>query len=451
MSSGSVSGLRWRDCRGAASDEVGAELAGAGALCATVRVPLDHLRPEGPTVGIAISRIKADPAKRRGILLANPGGPGGPGIGYPLELRSLLGDVASQYDLIGFDPRFMGRSDPVDCGPVVLSEVFRSPPTRAAFGQAARLASRFAASCKARTSGVLRYASIREVARDMDSIRIALGEQRLSYYGVSWGADLGVVYSQLFGVRVDRLVVDSVTDVEGSEYHHLATGLQTEAAFDEWAAWAAWRDSEYHLGRTGMQVRAAVARLRSRTIRLGSYRIDGSALPWVLSSALGDEGDQELMARNVRTLIDAAAGKPVHPSEQLLGFLATYYKPSSLVEHFVAASFAFTCNDRGWPAGPSQYWRDAVRDRATQPLFATTILPCAYWADHTTEPELAIGNNTPMLIVQAARDNIPLRWAEALHRKLPGSVLHVVDRRAHGVYDARVPEVVSLVNNYLAG
>ncbi|MDT7727356.1 MAG: hypothetical protein QOI21_3932, partial [Actinomycetota bacterium] len=350
---GSGSGISWRDCRSGASDGQGAELTAAGALCATVRVPLDHRHPDGRTVGVAISRIKADPAKRRGILLANPGGPGGPGIAYPLELRPLLGDVAAQYDLIGFDPRFMGRSDPVDCGPVVLSEVFRSPANRAAFDQAARLASGFVASCKARNPDVLRYASIREVARDMDSIRVALGEQRLSYYGVSWGADLGVVYSQLFGVRVDRLVIDSVTEVEGSEYHHLATGLQTEAAFDEWAAWVAWRDSEYHLGRTGMQVRAAVTRLRSQTIRLGSYRIDGAALPWVLSSALGDESDRELMARNVRTLVDAVAGKPVHPSEELLGFLTTYYKPSSLVEHFVAASFAFTCNDRGWPAGPS--------------------------------------------------------------------------------------------------
>ncbi|WP_246486553.1 alpha/beta hydrolase [Kribbella qitaiheensis] len=156
------------------------------------------------------------------------------------------------------------------------------------------------------------------------------------------------------------------------------------------------------------------------------------------------------MARNVRTLVDAAAGKAVHPSAELLGFLSLYYVPSPLIEHFAAASFAFTCNDRGWPAGPSQYWRDAVRDRATQPLFAVTILPCAYWTDHTAEPELAIGNNTPMLIVQAARDSIPLRWAEALHRKLPRSTLRVVDRRAHGVYDARVPEIVAEVNTYLA-
>ncbi|WP_246486554.1 alpha/beta fold hydrolase [Kribbella qitaiheensis] len=259
-----VRDLTWRACQAGTDDEQGKALDEAGATCTTVRVPLDHLRPDGRTVEIAISRIKADPAKRRGILLSNPGGPGGPGIAYPLELRPLLGDVASQYDLIGFDPRFMGRSAPVDCGPVRLSDLFRSPVTRVAFGAAARLGARFAADCRTRNPGVLRYASIGQVARDMDAIRVALDEQRLSYYGVSWGADLGVVYSQLFGVRVDRLVIDSVTDVEGSEYHHLATGEGAEAAFDEWAAWAAWRDSQYHLGRTGLQVRAVVTRLRSK-------------------------------------------------------------------------------------------------------------------------------------------------------------------------------------------
>ncbi len=99
----------------------------------------------------------------------------------------------------------------------------------------------------------------------MDASRAALGEQKISYYGVSWGADLGVVYSQLFPQRVDRMVVDSVTDVEGSEYHHLATAERAEAAFDEWAAWVAWRDDEYHLGRTGTQ--AAGRRNYTRSCR----------------------------------------------------------------------------------------------------------------------------------------------------------------------------------------
>lgn len=444
--------LTWTKCRTNANDEQGKALDEAGATCTTVRVPLDHLHPDGRTLDIAISRIKADPAKRRGVLLSNPGGPGGPSLAYPLDLMPLLGEVASQYDLIGFDPRFMGRSNPLDCGPVRLADLYRSSITRRDFAVGSRNAAAFAAACRAKNPGLLDHANIRETARDMDAVRAALGEEKLSYYGVSWGADLGVVYSQLFSSKVDRMVVDSVTDVEGSEYRHLATGLGAEAAFDEWAAWAAWRDDEYHLGRTGMEVRAKVTALvhSRKPVKVGNYRLDSASLPWVLQSALGDESERDLMARNVRTLLDAAAGKPVRPSEELMGFLAQFYETSPLLSHFAAASLSYTCNDNGWPHGPAQYWRDVQRDHTTQPLFAVTILPCAFWTNHTAEPDLVIGNNTPMLIVQADRDSIPVAWARSLHRKLPNSTLKTVDRRAHGVYDERVPEIVAAVNRYLA-
>lgn len=416
-------------------------------------MPLDYTKPRGRQIEVAISRIKADPAKRRGVLLFNPGGPGGSGLAYPLDLQPLLGSVAQQFDLIGFDPRFVGRSGALSCGPVRLAELFRSSLDRADFNESSRASAAYAARCHARHSDVLAHAGIRNVARDLDAIREALGESKLSYYGVSWGADLGVVYSQLFGPHVDRLVVDSVTDVEGSEYHHLRTGERTEAAFDEWAAWAAWRDKQYGLGRTGVQVRATVTKLVAirKPLRVGQFRIEGSAIPFLLQSALGDESDRELMARNVRILVDAAAGRAVQPSDELTGLLAQYYGKDPMIDQFAAASFAFTCNDRGWPRAPERYWRDLRRDRRTQPLFAGNILPCAYWKDRTTEPDLRIGNDVPLLIVQAERDNIPLAWAEKLHGKLTGSTLLTVDRRAHGVYDSRVPCMVTAVNAYLTG
>ncbi|WP_238335238.1 alpha/beta hydrolase [Kribbella amoyensis] len=437
--------VAWHDCRTGPADEEGKQLAESGASCATVKVPLDHTKPRGRTIDVAISRIPADPAKRRGVLLTNPGGPGGPGITYPLALRPLLGEVAAQYDLIGIDQRFMGRSDPLDCGPVRLADVLRTSVTRTNFVTSDRKAKDFATACRERNPGLLEHASIRNAARDLDAVRTALGEQKISYYGVSWGADLGVVYAQLFPDRVDRMVVDSVTDVEGSEYRHLATGERVEAAFDEWAAWVAWRDDKYHLGRTGMEVRRAVTRLLERPITVGEYRVDSAALPWLLQSALGDESDRELMARNVSTLIHGSA-----PTEELQAWLAQYYSSVPMLSRFAAASFAFTCNDRGWPSGPTQYWRDVQRTRRTEPLFATTILQCAYWRDRTTEPELTIGNDVPLLIVQAERDNIPLSWAESLHRKLPKSTLRTVDRRGHGVYDERVPAMVKTVNTFLS-
>ncbi|WP_344179625.1 alpha/beta fold hydrolase [Kribbella lupini] len=403
-------------------------------------MPLDPLHPDGRTIDLAVSRIKADPGKRRGVLVVNPGGPGGSGLDYPLALRPLLGDVAKQYDLIGFDPRFVGRSAPANCGEVRLADVFRSSLDRADFVESAHRARAFVRTCP---EG-LQHASIRNVARDLDVVRKALGEEKLNYYGVSWGADLGVVYSQLFEGNVDRMVVDSVTDVEGSEYHHLATGERAEAAFDEWAAWAAWRDDKYHLGGSGQEIRAAVSRLMKRDLTIAGHKVDSAVLPWVLQSALGDENDRDLMARNVSTLL-----RNTPPTPELTGWLDQYYGRAPVYSQFIAASIAFTCNDTGWPTSPAAYWRDVQRTRSTQPLFATTFLPCAYWTQHTTEPPLAISNNTPLLIVQAERDNIPLHSARTLHTKLPNSTLHTVDRRTHGVYDERIPAMVKTVNDYL--
>ncbi|MPY64943.1 alpha/beta hydrolase, partial [Streptomyces spongiae] len=94
------------------------ELNATGARCADVTVPLDHSAPGGRTIRVKISRIEArDPTHRRGILLSNPGGPGGAGLASTLALRPTLGDVADRYDLIGFDPRFLGESTPLRCDP----------------------------------------------------------------------------------------------------------------------------------------------------------------------------------------------------------------------------------------------------------------------------------------------------------------------------------------------
>lgn len=178
------------------------ELNEAGARCAEVTVPLDYAEPGGRTIRIAVSRIKArSPEGRSGILLSNPGGPGGTGLAYTLALRPALGDAADRYDLIGFDPRFLGGSTPVSCAPA-------GPPTpppevtspRQDYERSVRSARDTARRCQVHgdNAELLPHASTRNVARDMDLIRAVLGERRLSFYGVSYGADLGAVYTQMF-------------------------------------------------------------------------------------------------------------------------------------------------------------------------------------------------------------------------------------------------------------
>ncbi|WP_214322516.1 alpha/beta hydrolase [Nonomuraea sediminis] len=440
------------------------------AECAKVTVPLDYGDPAGRTIQIAISRVRASDAKhRRGVLLANPGGPGGPGLAFAASLSPAMKQVAAQYDLIGFDPRFIGDSTPITCG-TGSGQVWQGSPgfERAGFEQAARQVRDIAKRCGARAD-VLPHATTRNVARDMDSIREALGEPKLSYYGVSYGADLGAVYTQLFPDRVDRFVLDSSTDPDATQYELFQrTGPRSEAGLDEWAAWTAKHG--YGLGGTGAQVRATVTRLLERAarepIRVGDATVDEHRLPLVLSQLIQQQDENDALARTVRDLVDAADGKKVTPDPALARMLQLLSMKGPVADRWMAGQLAVLCDDGGWPAGgwprgQERYWHDIQRSRATQPVFgalANAITPCAYWPLRPRESGTRIGNRVPVLMVQARRDvNTVYDGALALHRKLAGSRLVTADLRAHGVYTRRAegyePSLCAerLVNSYLAG
>ncbi|MEO3755884.1 alpha/beta fold hydrolase [Streptomyces sp. B6B3] len=470
--------IDWRPC----SAERHPELAEAGAECGYLAVPLDHANPQGQTVEIAVSRIRAtaDPDERRGILLANPGGPGGPGLDYPLALRPALGEVADRYDLIGFDPRFVGDSSPISCAP---SDAVAAPPWgyprtesgggshRELFEASVRAARELARRCgePEGNAELLAHASSRNVARDMDAIRAALGEATLSYYGVSYGADLGAVYTQLFPDRVDRIVLDSSTDPALTQYELFQeSGPPAEAGLDEWAAWAADRHDEYRLGRTAARVRAAVERLvavaERRPIAIDGYRVDASQLRLILRQFVQHEENDPTLARVVRDLLDAAAGRDVDPDPALAAMLELLNSPE--LDEFFAVSAFTMCGDAGWPAGgwpadPETYWRATQDSRATQPVFgpfANAISPCPFWPAEPAEPGTTIDNDVPVLMLQALRDNnTPYSGGVALHEALDGSRLLTADIRGHGVYaratdgNQPVPCADQAVNAYLAG
>lgn len=423
----------------------------AGAQCADVTVPLDHADPGGRTIQVAISRIKAaDPSRRRGILLSNPGGPGGAGLDNTLRLRPALGDVADRYDLIGFDPRFLGDSTPVGCAPAAPA-VPPGPVTSARrdFDRSVHAARDTARRCGRHgdNAALLPHASSRNVARDMDAIRAALGERRLSYYGVSYGADLGAVYTQLFPRRADRMVIDSSTDPTATQYELFrSAGKPLEEALDTWAGWTARRHGAYALGRTAAEVRARVQRLldqaERRPVSVAGTRLDAPVLRLVLRQLIQHAEYDAALAGTVRDLVDAAAGKPVEPGPELAAMLEMLASPE-LADSMLGGA-VFMCGDGGWPAGgwpadPETYWKNSQRSRTEQPVFGPFVngmtAPCAFWETGPAEPGTRIGNDVPVLMLQARHDNnVPYEGALALHRRLTGSRLVTADIRAHGVY-----------------
>ncbi|GAB3964617.1 alpha/beta hydrolase [Plantactinospora veratri] len=441
-----------------------AALVAAGAECGVLRVPLRHTRPDGDVVDLVVSRIRAaDPTRRRGILLVNPGGPGGPGLDFAARLRPELGAAADQYDLIGFDPRFVGGSAPITCGPMTLRDVGRSAGTdRSGFLESARLSADFARRCRERNADLLPYAGIRDVARDMDRIRAALGESRMSYYGVSWGADLGAVYSELFPHRVDRMVLDSVSAVESEYALNQAGAGRAEAALAEWARWAAARHDSYRLGSTPAQVQATVRglvdALARRPVEVDGHLVDDNILPFLIRRWLGNEADDPVLARTLGDLVAAVVGRTVSWSAELTEMLTLLDLRDPMIENILASSFGVFCADPRWPDGAAPYWRNVQHSRSSQPIFGplgNNVTPCAFWPTPAEAP-VRVAHDVPVLMVQATRDNSPYHLAVDLHQRLTASRLVTVDIRAHGMYARRVngdeslPCVDQTVNAYLA-
>lgn len=189
--------LTWKNC--ATSDYPTLQ-------CASLKVPLDHRNPHGKQITLALSRVQHTATKSQGPLLVNPGGPGGSGLTLAgFVASSLPKAVAAQYDVIGFDPRGVGKSSPaLDCKPGHFNPVRPdSVPSTPAIEKAnLQRAKSFAAACGQKYASLLPYINTIQAVQDMDSIRAALGAEKTSYFGYSYGTYLGAVYAKLFPQRV---------------------------------------------------------------------------------------------------------------------------------------------------------------------------------------------------------------------------------------------------------
>ncbi|MBJ3805639.1 alpha/beta fold hydrolase [Streptomyces flavofungini] len=433
--------------------------------CATLEVPLDYGDPGGRKVEIAISRLRASSAKeRRGVLLLNPGGPGGPGLNMPVDVGAdLPAKVKRQYDLIGFDPRGVGRSSPVGCGLTADERITDRPYRAGTFAKDVRWARTVAAKCRAKGGDTLRHLTTRNTARDMDVIRAVLGEKKISYLGYSYGTYLGAVYTQLFPRRADRFVLDSAADPARygrGTFQGMAAG--TELAFTRWSRWAARRHTTYALGSTPAEVRRTFWHLVARADRKpidsdeGPLTGDGvraqratffrvrAAASWVAGLKTAAEGREPVPSGTPGQAVPQQTGPqragPRQTGPQQTGSQQAVPQQAVPPDNADASSWAVLCADtsRTWPRDPGQYRRDAIRDKARYPLygdFASTIKPCAFWKPGS-EPPTKVHNKVRSLIVHNEWDpQTPLASGQAMHRALRGSrMITVAGGEGHGVY-----------------
>ncbi|MFL1426841.1 MULTISPECIES: alpha/beta fold hydrolase [unclassified Nocardiopsis] len=265
--------------------------------CAWIEVPLDYDAPAGERASIAISRNRAtDPDRRRGILLTNPGGPGGTGRQMAVGDRpdhdfSSLGAqrVAEVYDVIGMDPRGSGASTPyLDCGTHYPATWSR--PTDDELSGHTRAVIAAQRACESAHGDLIPHMTTANTARDMDVIRAALGEDEISYLGRSYGTYLGAVYGSLFPQRLDRSVLDAAVPPEGmwrDVFTRQSEGYR--ANVERYTAWVAEHDDVYGLGATPEEVLAAFEQTRARLAE-DPRRNEGpdGGEPWFLTADLFD-------------------------------------------------------------------------------------------------------------------------------------------------------------------
>ncbi|MFC9426126.1 alpha/beta hydrolase [Streptomyces sp. NPDC056987] len=441
--------------------------------CATIEVPLDYRAPGGKRIDLAISRIKSTaPDKRRGVLLSNPGGPGGHGLYMPMGMRENLPESAQQkYDLIGFDPRGVGESSPVSCDLEPEEEDPLRPYKEETFDKDVAWARGVADKCREKAGDTLPHITTRNTARDMDLLRAILGEKKISYVGYSYGTYLGAVYTQLFPGRADRFVLDSAVDPARAWRGMIQWWAEgAEPAFDRWTEWAAARAEKYGLGDTPKEVERTlwdlVAQADEKPILVDGQPTTGDDIRSGMRGAVftpvyATEGVVELKkaaaggpasakklapfagserAGTAGTAGAAGAGVGAGAVEAARAAAAASGAVEVPADNMTASFWAVVCGDNSaaWSRDPESYRRDAIEDKIRYPLFgdfASSIKPCAFW-DRSVEPATDVNNKVPSLVVQNEWDSqTPLPSGQAMHADLKGSkMVTVLGGEGHGVY-----------------
>ncbi|MBM3689902.1 MAG: alpha/beta hydrolase [Actinobacteria bacterium] len=434
------------------------EPCGGDTECAGLIVPLDYAAPDGATLTIAVSRVRAS-GERRGAIIVNPGGPGMPGTSYAANLSSELPpEIGEVYDFVGFDPRGVGDSSKIVCMTQrelrAWTRLDATPDTVAEARRFARIARSFGSQCLEAAGGLLPHVGSRDTARDIDMLRAALGDDRLHFIGGSYGTYLGVMYADQFPERVGHLVLDGAIDPRVDQVgltDRQITGFDEAAA--RMAAWCAARGSCPVPGRTTQGVIRNINRLLED--------LDAGDLPVSKGPSLRQQEAivgilAGLYGRNSWRLTIYAIGRALDGDGTVLASMSRSFPTSQ--PPFYSAFLAVSCVDSPAPPGRGQVSRWA-RERAGNTrvpeiarFLAWGVLPCSTWPVHADEPPgpvRAVGA-PPILVIGTTHDPAtPMRWARSLARQLDSGALLTHASDVHTAIGSRSPCVTRAVAAYL--
>lgn len=431
--------------------------------CATLTVPLDYADPGGDTIGIKVIRSRATGSDRLGSLVLNPGGPGGSGIDYARAARVVVSDaVRRQYDIVGFDPRGVGESDPVRCLTDGQTDAYfgldGTPDTKAELDAMVQASEEYGQRCEARSAALLPHIGTPDAARDMDVLRAALGDEKLNYLGKSYGTYLGATYAELFPQRVGRLVLDGVLPPDLTpEQISLGQAKAFEVSLRHFVEWCQTRSDCPLPGNADEGV---------ATVREFLKSLDSNPLPTGTDRELTEPlatyaviypmyAPQYLWGTLRRALADGLNGDGA-ALLQLFDEAVERNADGTYANNQNDALVAISCLDRPTDGGLARAEKLAADWSKVAPTFGASsaygYLPCVWWpVKSTSKPHVIRAEGAdPILVVSTTADPAtPYEWGVSLAKQLANAALITRDGDGHTAYREGSQCVDDAVDAYL--
>lgn len=448
---------------GAAAERLAWEPCGVGQECAWLSVPLDHANPELGSIALKVVRIKARSDAPIGSLVVNPGGPGGSGADFIRGLAlSLPSQIRNSFDLIGFDPRGVGQSQPIRCLPdAALARYLRTdstPRTPAEQRTLMRRAAAFGPGCLSDQPDLARNMQTWQTVADIELLRSALDEDQLNFLGFSYGTELGGRYAQTYPDRVGRFVLDGAVDssldiMQVSKAQ--AAGFQR--AISRFASDCASRP-KCGLGSSRQAVLGNINHLLAELDRAPiptkqtEPLVQSQALTGIITALYSPRAWSMLR----KALVDARNGDGTRL--QILGEIGNdQIGPEEFASNLLSAFIATTCLDS--PAAPGRVglaraareWSQGTAVPELSRLLAWSNAPCTRWFQPGPTPTALSSTTTaPILVIGTRFDPAtPYEWSVQMRSALPTSALVTFEGDGHTAFASGVRCVDDAVTQYL--
>lgn len=410
-------------------------------MCGTLQVPLDYSDSSKGTIVIPVVKVPAtDPTQRIGSLLVNPGGPGASGVQFVEEaLASTFVTLNRRFDIVGFDPRGIGGPDVIAClTPTQFDEVVAADPIVDDPAEKQTMIDTnklLATSCQDKVGRLLPYVGTDNVARDLDALRAALGDDKLSYLGFSYGTDIGSHYAQMFPTHIRAMVLDG--DVDTSIPFIAAVEQQADSlanSYQEFLRRCTARAACPMGSDPGGAINRLLSSLDTTPIRGPDGRLIGRGEGLV--ALLGSMYDATVWNEIYILFGRAITSGDVAGLELLLD---TYTGRGQ--DHRLESGPAVDCVDDSVPTDIATYDAEAAKTEARDPYFGDSavygVLPCAYWPVHGSPAKPVNVTGAPTIVLVGATNDpaTPYTWSQSLQKQIHGSVLLTRDGYGHTSYD----------------